>query len=74
MKKKAYHHMCETANRKHHLPCVCFLIGTGKMLGFDIETTGLIKDIPIAEISVVCTIDSSTGEEIVYNFMQVFVA
>jgi len=39
------------------------------MLGFDIETTGFIQQIPEAEISVVCTMDSETMEQTVYNFM-----
>lgn len=39
------------------------------MLGFDIETTGLMHD-PDARISVVCTIDSDTGLEVAYNFLN----
>lgn len=39
------------------------------MLGFDIETTGLLDDFPVATISVLCTVDSQTGTERVYNFL-----
>lgn len=38
------------------------------MLGFDIETTGLLSDAQ-ARISVVCTVETQTGSERVYNFM-----
>ena len=39
------------------------------MLGFDIETTGLMHEIPTAEISVVCTIEADGMHQTVYNFM-----
>lgn len=40
------------------------------MLGFDIETTGLIAAIPESEISVVCLIDSETEVETALFFIR----